>query len=285
MSKWLCVLMIIRMVLTYRVRARNTSADSENKIHDDATAASFGFRGGLVPGVTVYAYMTVPIVEQFGLAWLEHGSMQVKFHQPFYDGEEVIVRAEADASADPINVAITAERENGIACATALATVNDRSVWLGEPRLEDYPEAPLPVIEARPIPSREFLVPGTVLGTLTETVNLPDATVLANLDERLPIYSGAQAVAHPFTLLGLANQILVRNYKLGPWIHAASDLINWSVARDGEEISVRGAIGDCFERKGHEFVVLDLLLIAGASRLVQQVRHTAIYIPRRQSAR
>jgi len=280
MSKWLCVLMFIRMALTYRVRARNTAADSENKIHDDATAASFGFRGGLVPGVTVYAYMTVPIVERFGLPWLERGSMQVKFHQPFYDGEEVIVRAEVDASADPINAAITAEREDGIACATALATVNDRSAWLGEARLEDYPEAPLPLMEARPVPSRELLVPGAVLGTLTETVSLPDTTVLANLDERLPIYRSAEAVAHPFTLLGLANQILVRNYKLGPWIHTASDLINWSAARDGEEISVRGRIADCFERKGHEFVVLDLLLVANEDRVVQQVRHTAIYRPR-----
>src|SRR6266404_2926045 len=257
MPEWLCVLMIIRMVLTYRVRARNTSADSENKIHDDATAASFGFRGGLVPGVTVYAYMTVPIVEQFGLDWLERGSMQVKFHQPFYDGEEVIVRAEADASADPISVAITAGREDGIACATALATVNDRSPWLGE-----------------------LLIPRTVLGTLIETMSLPDKTVLDNLDERLPVYYGSEAVAHPFTLLGLANQILVRNHKLGPWIHAASDLINWSAVRDGEEVSVRGRIADCFERKGHEFVVLDLLLIAEGTRIVQQARHTAIYRPR-----
>ena len=39
----------------YRVKARNTSATSENKIHDDATAQPLGFRGGLVPGVTVYA--------------------------------------------------------------------------------------------------------------------------------------------------------------------------------------------------------------------------------------
>jgi acyl dehydratase len=268
------------MALTYRVRARNTAADSENKIHDDATAASFGFRGGLVPGVTVYAYMTVPIVERFGLDWLERGSMQVKFHQPFYDAEEVIVRAEVDASAEPIKIAITAEREDGIACATALATVNDRSAWLGEARLEDYPEAALLLLEARPVPSRELLVPGTVLGTLTETLSLPNAIELEKLDERLPIYTSAEAVGHPFTLLSLANQILVRNYQLGPWIHAASDLINWSAARNGEEISVRGRIADCFERKGHEFVALDLLLITGGSRVVQQVRHTAIYRPR-----
>src|SRR5438132_11251628 len=125
------------MVLTYRVRARNTSAGSENKIHDDATAGAYGFRGGLVPGITVYAYMTVPIVERFGLDWLERGSMQAKFHRPFYDGEEVIVRAEADMTSEPIKIVLTAGREDGIACATALAMVNDRSALLGEARLED----------------------------------------------------------------------------------------------------------------------------------------------------
>src|SRR5215831_17236676 len=120
---------------TYRVRARNTSADSENKIHDDATAVHFGFRGGLVPGITIYAYMTVPLVEQFGLDWLERGSMQVKFDQPFYDSDQVIVTAEIDDRADQIKIAVTAGREDGIVCATALATVNDGSNWLGKPRL------------------------------------------------------------------------------------------------------------------------------------------------------
>jgi acyl dehydratase len=274
--------MIIRMLLTYRVRARNTSVHSENKIHDDATAASFGFRGGLVPGITVYAYMTVPIVERFGLDWLARGSMQVKFHQPFYDGEEVIVRAEVDASADPIKIAVTATREDGTACATALATVNDRSTWLGEPRTADFPEALLPTFELRPNASRESLVPGSTLGTVHERFDLPDTALIESLDEKLPIYLGSKAIAHPFALLRLSNQILMSNFKLGPWIHAASDLINWSAAHDGEDISARGRIANCFERKGHEFVVLDVLLVGNESRIVQQVRHTAIYRPRRQ---
>ena len=267
------------MLPIYRMRARNTSADSENKIHDDVIAARYGFRGGLVPGITVYAYMTVPIVERFGLGWLERGSMQVKFHQPFYEGEEVVVRAEAEMNSDPIKIVVIAAREDGIACATALATVNDRSAWLGEPEPASYPEAPMPSTEARQIASRESLVPGTVLGTLKETIIL-DAAMLESLNERLPIYYDAKAVVHPFLLLGLANQILMRNYELGPWIHAASDLINWSAAKNGEQISVRGRVADCFERKGHEFVVLDLLLLANENRVVQQVRHTAIYRPR-----
>jgi hypothetical protein len=64
----------------------------------------------------------------------------------------------------------------------------------------------------------------------------------------------------------------------------ASDLINWSAARNGETISVRGRIADCYEKKGHEFVVLNLLLVADERRIVQQVRHTAIYRPRRTSS-
>ena len=138
----------------YRVRARNTSLDSENKIHDDDVAASYGFRGALVPGITVYAYMTVPLVQRFGLDWLESGWIQVKFHQPFDAGEEVIVNASVYAETDPVRVSLTAGRSDGTACATALATINDPSTWLGEDRTESYPEAALPAAESRPEASR-----------------------------------------------------------------------------------------------------------------------------------
>jgi hypothetical protein len=266
----------------YTILARNTSADSENRIHDDAVAAEYGFQGGLVPGLAVYSYMTVPIVERYHRQWLERGSMQVKFHRPFYEGDEVIIRALADEESDPVKVAVRAERGDGTVCATGLATVNDSSSWLGELRAEDYPEAPLPPPDRRPAASREMMAANTVLGSLRERVKNEESALFRGLDERLPIYSGAQAAAHPGVLLGLANQILMRNYELPPWIHTASDLINRSCARDGEEISVRGRVIDCFERKGREFVVLNLLLLADAERIVCQVRHTAIYKVRRQ---
>ena len=50
----------------YRIVVFNTAHDSENKIHDDATARRFGFGGGLVPGVDVYGYMTHRPVMQLG---------------------------------------------------------------------------------------------------------------------------------------------------------------------------------------------------------------------------
>jgi hypothetical protein len=222
----------------YRVRARNTSADSENKIHDDAVAASYGFRGGLVPGVTVYGYMTVPIVARFSHDWLVRGSIQVKFHQPFYEGEHVIVRAEVHDDSEPVKIAVTAEREDGTVCATGMATVNDHSQWLGEARFDLYPEAELPTQEERPEPSLEACVPGNVLGTLREKVDLKEAEsgFLKRIDERLDVYYGPNAVAHPAMLLAMANHVLMRNFRLGPWIHTASDVINLSGACDGEEI-------------------------------------------------
>jgi hypothetical protein len=71
----------------YSVSAYNTAHDSENKIHDDATARRFGFGGGLVPGVDVYGYMTHMPVARWGRAWLERGTAECRFFKPVYDGE------------------------------------------------------------------------------------------------------------------------------------------------------------------------------------------------------
>ena len=269
----------------YRVRARNTATASENRIHDDATAARYGFRSGLVPGITVYGYMTVPVVAFFGRAWLERGAMQIKFIQPVYEGDEVIVRTviettAADApstSAPSSTLSITAERGDGMLCAAATATLNDRQI---APRLADYPSAPLPAADDCPIATSESFIEGGVLGTLRETLSRQGAALLDHLDERLAIYRGAHPPAHPVALLELSNRILMRNFKLGPWIHAASELANYGTAHDGDVVEARGRIKGCFERKGHEFVVLDTLLVAEGARPVQQVRHTAIYRPR-----
>ena len=72
---------------TYRVEAYNTATSSENKIHDDEVAQKFGFTGGLVPGVDVYAYLCHPPAVAWGEAWLREGTMSARFAKPAYDGE------------------------------------------------------------------------------------------------------------------------------------------------------------------------------------------------------
>jgi hypothetical protein len=75
----------------YRVAAFNAAKESENKIHDDAVARRFGFTGGLVPGVDVYAYMTHLPVQRWGRAWLERSSAECRLMKPVYDGDTAIV--------------------------------------------------------------------------------------------------------------------------------------------------------------------------------------------------
>jgi hypothetical protein len=259
-------------LLAHTARARNTAAESENRIHDDATAARYGFRGGLVPGVTVYGYLTVPLVERFGRQWLEQGSVAVRFFHPVYEGDQVTIRL-----IDQPEMLITAETAEGAICAKATAQI-DCDVEV--PALAGYPQVPLPNPQDRPPAVRKSFVPGASLGTLEETLGGSDEhSVLVKLDERLPVYFGPKAPAHPVRLLEMSNRLLMHNFKLGPWIHAASEIQNYSTCVEGETVQARGRIAEVFERKGHEFVVLDVVLLCG-TRLVQRVRHTAIYQPR-----
>src|SRR5205807_8715113 len=79
----------------YRVQAYNTAKLSENKMHDDAVARRFGFRGGLVPGVDVMAYMMHLPVAKWGRGFLERGLIGARFVKPVYDGETAAVGGEA----------------------------------------------------------------------------------------------------------------------------------------------------------------------------------------------
>jgi hypothetical protein len=72
----------------------------------------------------------------------------------------------------------------------------------------------------------------------------------------------------------------MQNVRLGPWIHVESELRHFSLAMDGEQLAARGRVAQRFERKGHQFVVLDILVTAGGERVV----HTAIYEPQRGTA-
>ena len=102
----------------YRVSAYNTAKASENKIHDDATAQRFGFKGGFVGGVNVYAYMSHQPVQRWGRAWLERGTGEAKFAKPVYENSIAEVTAVEDA--DGLELAVHSE---GILCATGRAAL------------------------------------------------------------------------------------------------------------------------------------------------------------------
>ncbi|MGH7278011.1 MAG: hypothetical protein ACREJG_04915 [Candidatus Rokuibacteriota bacterium] len=213
----------------YRVKAKNTSANGENAIHDDAVAQRYGFAGALVPGVTVYAYLTQPLAAAYRAAWLVRGTATVRFVRPVFEGEEVTIAAAVTGQGrGGQTVALTAATASTPECAVMTA-----GLPAGAPtpvNLALYPAAPLPA--ERPRVSRELLLDVDALGT-PETV-----------------YDEARAAG-------------IRH--LGG-------------ARVGETLATRGRVRSVYERKGREYVELDVVVVAGApARPVAHVLHTAIY--------
>src|ERR1043165_2231875 len=126
-----------RPLPTHAVRAHNGAATSENKIHDDATAQKFGFKGALVPGVAVFAYMAHVPVAHFGHAWLERGAAECRFLKPLYHGD--IARATAPADGDAPALLVERQGEGGGAGGgrRAGAWGGERGrAWRAGPRLE-----------------------------------------------------------------------------------------------------------------------------------------------------
>ncbi|MGI9127003.1 MAG: hotdog fold domain-containing protein [Roseomonas sp.] len=259
------------MSMTYRVEAYNLSHASENRIHDDATAQRFGFTGGLVPGVEVFAYCCHPPVETWGRDFLRRGEISAGFQKPVYDGRIATISATPDRD----GLALSVESE-GIACASGFARLPEASP--APIVLADW-QAPLPP-EARPKASDESLAPGLWLGTrgleLTQQVM---ADYLRDVRETTALYA-EQGIAHPGLILRMCNWLLTQNVVLGPWIHIASEVRFHSEARLGETLTASGRITANIERKGHRIVTIEALVLANAARPIAQVTHEAIWRPR-----
>jgi acyl dehydratase len=258
----------------YRVEAFNTAKASENKIHDDAVARRFGFGGGLVPGVDVYAYMAHQPVARWGRAWLERGTAECRFQKPVYDGDIATVTA-AD-TADGLDIRV---ESRGEICAAGRAALPAHSGPLPEP----FAEPPLPPAD-RPPASETTLAVGTLLGIrpLPITRELVEQCV-SDLRETETVYL-KEGLAHPVIIARAGNWALNHNVVLGPWMHVGSKLQHFAAVQIGDELSVKARITGNYEHKGHKFVDADVLVLANKHTPVARIAHTAIWLPRQLAA-
>jgi acyl dehydratase len=255
----------------YHVLAFNTAKASENKIHDDATARKFGFKGGFVGGVNVYAYMSHQPLHAWGRAWLERGTGQAKFGKPVYEGDVTEVTAEAAAGGMDIAV-----HSQGVLCATGRAALPDDLP--PPPVLADYQKV-APRADRKPADADSLRV-GDWLGmtpiTITEAFHTQD---LIDIRETDPIYS-REKIVHTGTILRCCNWALTHNVILPAWIHMGSTVRNLGIAHVGDTLNIRARITKNYEHKGHKWVELDALVVANEAIPVIQATHIAIYRPR-----
>ena len=253
--------------------ARNQATQSENRIHSDDVARQYGFRGGLVPGVTSYAYIADTVFDVLGVDWLRSGRLSVRCALPVYDGDGVRVVF------DPSTGAATLADSGGVGCVEGRAgadpVVTDPASAVLGIGATDGPATP----HDRPPADERSLAEGTVLGTLRYHFSLErQAENLAeiNID---PARFTAAGLAHPGYLIRDANSALALNVALGPWIHVGSDTSLLGNISDGADVEVRSRVRSRYERKGHAFVELDVVTLADGV-VASHVHHTSIYRPR-----
>lgn len=264
---------------THRVRTVNLSVASDNKIHDDATAAQYGFRGGLVPGTLMFAHMATPLAAQLGAAWLDGSDTELRLLQPAYDGEWLTVET-GPAADDPTGRAFTASLRNEAGAELAsLGTRLLRELPPVDERASMVPAEP----GGSPVPvSWDALRLNTPLRALNwcPTRAEHDAWREAAGDDLALFREGAAPRIQPGKVLQGANDVFRHNFVLNPWIHTGSRLIQRAPLRLGDAVEIRAMPIEKWERKGHELVTLYVVFLNGGQPAVE-VYHTAIFKVRR----
>ena len=230
---------------TWSVHAKNLPEHSRNPIHTDEGGKAAGFDGALVAGVTVYAYLTNPILTLWGVDWLREGSSVVEFKSPVLADELV----ECVTLLDGISLNVN-------------ATVNDQiraqcSAFMENPASSNSPYSSIELLE-------------------TEEIHLidewEDYGYRAGDDHK--IYSDL-GVIHPAVWPSLANYVVEKNLVNGAWIHTRSKISHHDLVQIGSVATVESRVINRFETKTGSRAVVDVSVIVDGKKVVG-VEHEAI---------
>jgi len=265
------------------VTAHNNSLNSANKIHDDEVAKKYGFAGGLVPGVTVYAYMCSPLALAQGEHWLANGEATVSLISPLYENAQATSHAVVTAAGDDrgIDFDLWTQDSTGRRCGVGTATVlppgsADAVV------LPDYVASGEDVTHERMALTLENAPVGRGLTPLLLATSIDDARGYADIvEDENPLFRDASIwgppLIHPGWLLSNCNTIFTQDFEFGPWIHTRSTIRYLGPALAGSTLTLRGRLAEVYERRQHHYAVLDLFCTDEERGPVMAVQHTAIF--------
>lgn len=240
--------------------ALNQSPDSKNEIHGDRIAKVYGFRGGLVPGVTLSAYLTQPAVEAWGKTWLNTGRCHIAVRSPVYDGEHFSV-----AITDQNEFQYTAELINSIGkiCATAEVSLDQQACIAPKLRGDLIAEIEYQPPQASKAWFEQLKVQGCyafryqwqkdhrMSRYFAEVERMP--ALLRCPDEAQGLKDKGQGLANMSFILGCANWIFDSNAAMNPWVHLETRSKNHQAIGQETSVIVEMQVLDEFSKKGHQF--------------------------------
>jgi hypothetical protein len=95
--------------------------------------------------------------------------------------------------------------------------------------------------------------------------------------EEEPLFTGDSPLIHPGWIAGRMTRLIHHSYNYGPAIHARSHIQNLARAEAGQTVTVAGHFVEAYERKGHNYCVVDGVILAEDGRQLARLRHTTIY--------
>jgi acyl dehydratase len=260
-----------RQRLEYRLVARNDQPNSPNPIHRDDYARSLGHPGGLVAGVTLYAYACDAAVRLMGGDWLERGYGEIRFRKPVYDGEELTVVAEPAEGGD---------WRVGLVCdgLRAQAGVGPYRESISDGGLERGGGS-----EPQPL-TKEVSLKGELLRTPDERSMDRDGLDRFIADSGLegtPLARElrSRGLISPNFIAGAPFYVLWRAHPYAVVIHTSSATEWVGPARLGEMLYTWGVVDDAFERRGRFYVTQRVVTVDGAGNKVARMLHTGTYEP------
>jgi hypothetical protein len=262
--------------VAWHATAFNQATESSNQIHSDEMAKAYGFKGGLVPGVTISAYLMHPAVVAWGVDWLGRGRAQVVVTKPLYDGFEFDVIV-SDVSENAYE-AVLIDQE-GTRCAHASVALNDNPPTPPRRRGDALlvRDAQIPAVSYEVLADMQSRGMHALPARWHADQNM--ATYLQQVSDmpELLRFDGA-GFANGAFMLGLTNWVLAGNTYMNPWVHVQTDSQFFAPVPQNAELVVECAVADLFERKGHKFVDVDVDVYRTESSLaVMSARLRAIY--------
>ena len=236
---------------SWTAEALNTAPNSDNKIHGDTLAKRYGFEGGLVPGVTISAYLVHPAIELWKEDWLDRGFANCCITSPLYDKETFTVDID-DSNKNRLNTTLV--RSNGVVSANAEVSITSELPYPPIRRGDlvankDYrpPEATMAIwknLQKEGCRAFRYTWGGNnPLIYLKDSKNLPEL-----LQPELGGFSNLSF------LLGCSNWVLAGNGYMNAWLHLQTISQNYRSVKIGTDLIAEMKVNDVYAKKGHEFV-------------------------------
>ncbi len=270
------------MAQDWKGTAYNQVPNSKNEIHGDKVAKDFGFKGGLVPGVTVSAYLMHPAAVTYGMEFLERGFAHVRVNSPLYDEQAFDVQVERRFQTPNQEQGGQGYRAvlvpNGAApCATAEVSITETTIEPPVRRGDESGDKNAALVPATRENMETLQKSGCKAFSYRWNADHEMSTYLRERSQMAAPYS-LDEYANPSFILGVSNWVLAANAYMNPWVHMETRSQNYAPIPQGTMVVGEMEIQGLFEKKGHEFVdALVNVFDVESNRCYSRIELRAIY--------